>query len=191
LHLNFEILANSFHRHHSMKKYVLSVLIFLLFHSINISSQIIRSKLDFIGGIGYPEFIHGGLRYQYTGITQVGFYYGGDMGIKPEIIRTWTGDNLIHFGKHSYAPNRPFWYARQGFTYAVQTTTDRIYRYSYIDASIGREFGINDWIGINADMGFIGQVREKIESRNSGDQPLYRTDLIWKPLIRFQVFISI
>ncbi len=174
-----------------MRNIFLLVITMLLFNSLTISSQIIRSKLDFVGGIGYPEFVHGGIRYQYTDITQLGFYYGGDMGIKPEIIRTWTADNFIHFGKHSYAPNRPVWYARQGFTYSIQTTADRIYKYSYIDVSAGREFGINDWIGINADMGFIGQVREKIEYKNSDASPSFRTNLIWKPLLRLQIFISI
>jgi hypothetical protein len=174
-----------------MKKFLLLLFILFLLNSLNLSSQIFRSKLDFVGGIGYPEFIHGGIRYQYTGVTQLGFYYGGDMGIYPEIIRTWTGDNFIHFGKHSYVSNRPAWYARQGFTYSIQTAADRIYKYSYIDISAGREFGINDWIGINADLGFIGQVREKIQIKNSSEDPLYRTDLIWKALIRFQIFISI
>jgi hypothetical protein len=174
-----------------MKKRIIPVVLLVFVCSLNLSSQIVRSRLDFVGGIGYPEYIHGGIRYQYTGYTQLGFYYGGDMGIKPEIIRTWSGDNFIHFGKHMYSSNRPAWYARQGFTYSIQTTADKIYKYSYLDLSAGREFGINDWLGINVDMGFIGQIREKVEAKDHSEQPSYRTDLNWKPLLRFQIFISL
>ncbi len=173
-----------------MKRSVLPLLLLILLFT-NASSQIIRSKLDFVGGIAYPEYIHGGLRYQYSDITQLGVYYGGDMGIKPEIIRTWTGDNFIHFGKHAYTPNRPVWYARQGFTYSIHTTADQIFRYSFIDVAAGREFGFNNWIGINADMGLLARVREKIEYKDGRSDPSYLTSWEWKPLLRFQIFISI
>ena len=142
-----------------MKKYILPSLFLLFSFSFNAYSQIIRSKLDFIGGIGYPEFIHGGLRYQYTDITQFGLYYGGDMGIKPEIIRTWSADNFIHFGKHSYTPNRPVWYTRQGFTYSIYTTADRIFRYSFVDLAAGRERRRKALVGLGRDP--VGVVLEQ------------------------------
>jgi hypothetical protein len=174
-----------------MRKYIMLILVLLLFNSVDNKAQIIRTRLDFVGGLAYPEFFHMGLRYQYSDVGQIGFFYGGDMGIKPTIIRTWTGDHLFHFGKHSYSTNRLVWYARQGFTYAVHTTNDFIYKYSYIDLSLGREFSISEWLGFNADMGFLGQIREKKIFKGVDRDPAYRTKWQWYPLLRFQIFISI
>jgi hypothetical protein len=174
-----------------MHKNFLFGFLFLVSFSAHSQGQIIKTRLDFVGGISYPEFIHGGIRYQYIDVGQLGFYYGGDMGFNPEIIRTWTGENLFHFGKLSYTSNRPTWYARQGFTYSIHTEEERIYKYSYIDLSVGREFGVTDWFGFNIDIGFLGQFREKMEYRNQDEDPEYRTDWNWSPIVRLQVFISI
>ena len=174
-----------------MRKNTTLLFVSLLFLSVAVHAQIIKTRLDFVGGISYPEFIHGGLRYQYIDMGQLGFYYGGDMGLNPEIIRTWTGENLIHFGKHSYTTNRPAWYARQGFTYSIHTEEEYIFKYSYIDLSVGREFGVTDWFGFNIDMGFLGQFREKMEYRNQNEDPEYRTKWDWNPIVRFQIFFSI
>jgi hypothetical protein len=174
-----------------MRKYIPLILLLVLLFSTRNYAQIIRTRLDFVGGFSYPEYVHAGIRYQYIDVAQIGFYYGGDMGIKPEIIRTWTGDHFFHFGKHSYTSNRPVWFARQGFTYSIHTTSDIIYKYSYFDLSAGREFGITDWFGFNAEIGFIGQFREKDVFRDSNAQPGYRTKWEWLPLLGFQVFISI
>jgi hypothetical protein len=172
------------------KNLILICTLFVLFSSLT-RAQIIKTKLDFIGGIGYPEFVHAGIRYQYIDVGQLGFYYGGDMGLNPEVIRTWTIDNFFHFGKLSYTTNRPAWYARQGFTYSIHTEEEFIYKYSYIDLTAGREFGVTDWFGFNIDMGFLGQFREKKEFRNQNEDPEYRTKWDWNPIIRFQIFFSI
>ena len=174
-----------------MKKNILAI-IFLFFISITASGQWIKTRLDFLGGIGYPEYIHGGLRYQYSQVAQLGFYYGGDiLGFSSAIIRTWNFDHMYHFGKHSYFSNRPVWYARQGFTYSIHTTADRIYKYSYINLSAGRDFNINSFISINADMGWIWQVREKREFKDPSLDAWYRNEWIWKPLLRVQLCFSL
>ncbi len=169
----------------------IALLTLLICFSIPVSAQLLKTKLDFVGGIGFPEFVHGGLRYQYSPSTQLGFYYGGDLGIKPAIIRTWNFDHLFSFGKHSYFSNRSVWYARQGFTYSIHTTADRIYKYSYINLSAGRDFNINNLLAINADMGWICQVREKKEFKDPSLDAWYRNEWIWKALLRVQLCISL
>jgi hypothetical protein len=157
---------------------------------ITSSAQIIKTKLDVPLGISFPEFFHVGIRYQYAEIGQLGVYFGGDMGIKPSIIRTWTLDNMIHFGNVSYHSNRPVWYSRQGFTYSIHTEEARIYKYSYINMGVGHDFPLNSRLGINADMGFILQVREKMEFKDDTVDPWYRTNWYWKYLVRVQVYYS-
>ena len=97
-----------------IKYYVSIIILFVSFSGV--SGQIIKTRLDFVGGISAREYLHGGIRYQYTDITQFGAYYGGDVGVYSEIISTWSLDHMIHFGKLGFYTNRPVWYARQGFT---------------------------------------------------------------------------
>ena len=174
-----------------MKKNLLTIIL-LIFISYAVSGQWLKTRLDFTGGIGYPEYIHGGLRYQYSQSAQLGFYYGGDIGLSSNaIIRTWNIDHMYHFGKHSYFSNRPVWYARQGYTYSIHTTADRIYKYSYINLSAGRDFNISSLISINANMGWIWQVREKREFKDPSLDAWYRNEWIWKPLLRVQLCFSL
>ncbi len=173
-----------------MKKNIPLILLLVSF-TIPSSGQVLKTRLDFVGGVSAREYIHAGIRYQYTDFTQVGLCYGGDVGIKPEIITTWSVDHMIHFGSVSFNTNRPAWYARQGFTYSSNNETDRIYKYSYINVAAGREFGINNWLGVNFDMGFILQVMEKTDYKAAGYPDRYRNAWFWLPLVRAQVFISL
>jgi hypothetical protein len=175
-----------------MIRKVLKHLIFLLlWMPVYSNGQIIKTKLDFVGGISAREYIHGGIRYQYTDITQLGLYYGGDMGINTEIINTYCIDNMIHFGKVSYYSNRPAWYARQGFTYVVSKSSDYSRKFSYIDMGAGREFCVNDWLGFNADLGLLMQISEKKVFDNPAYETEYNKVIQWLPLLRLQVFISL
>jgi hypothetical protein len=169
-------------------------MISLIYTSLCTNGQIIKTKLDLVAGISAREFIHGGLRYQYTDITQLGIYYGVGLGSDPSTsVRTYSADNMIHFGKQSYHSNRPVWYARQGFTYDINKENDRIKKreFSYIDIALGREFNIKDWLGVNIDMGLIMQIREKRELKDPGSDPIYDNSIYWLPLARVQVFFSL
>lgn len=155
----------------------------------NLKGQIIKTKLDIPAGISAREFIHGGLRYQYTEITQIGFYIGGDLEIKEENITTWCFDHMIHFGNISYTSNRPVWYARQGFTYSKNSLARTTRKYSYINFSLGRDFPINDWFGINADLGLIWQIREYKEEDPPLETPIHNQWYTY-PLVRIQAYFS-
>jgi hypothetical protein len=152
--------------------------------------QIIKSKLDVVGGISAREFLHTGLRYQYSAFTQIGVYVGSDLDIRgTESITTFCVDNLVHFGKFNYFSNRSVWYARQGYTLLNNKSGENDEtNFNYIDLSLGREFPINNWLGFNADLGLLVQFREK-QIEPSTDFPL---NLHWyyMPLARFQFYIS-
>lgn len=167
----------------------LSLIVFLLlFVSISVNAQIIRSKLDVVTGISAREYIHIGLRYQYSDIAQVGLAIGGDMELRNEKITTYSLDHMVHFGKLSHYSNRSVWYARQGLTYSVNILADDyLKKYTYINISLGREFSINNWLGFNADLGFIWQVREITEENHIVSN--YKRKYLL-PLARIQAFIS-
>jgi hypothetical protein len=176
----------------AMKKWSLVIFtVLLLSIPFCTNGQIIKTKLDFVGGISAREYVHGGIRYQYSDITQLGLYYGGDLGMYSEIVNTYSIDNMIHFGKDSYYSGRPAWYARQGFNYAISKEADKTRKFSYINLSAGREFCVNDWLGFNADFGILVQAREKKVWKDKRLGTTYDTNIQWMPLLRIQVFISL
>lgn len=173
-----------------MKKRILKVsMLLLVIIPVSSFGQIIKTKLDIVGGISAREYAHGGLRYQYTDITQLGLYYGGDLGLYSEIINTYAVDHLIHFGKHSFYANRPVWYARQGFTFVKSKESDRTIKYSYVNLALGRDFAVNDWLGFNIDMGIIMQVNKKTEL-DASSTTIRDNKVRWLPLMRVQVYVS-
>ncbi len=176
-----------------MKILNLTALILIL-SSAAIKAQIIKSKLDIVGGLSAREYLHLGLRYQYTDITQLGVYVGSDLELRgDEKINTYCVDNQVHFGKLSFHNNRPVWYARQGFTYSINNLGDQETRkYSYIDLSLGREFALSNRLGVNIDLGMVIQFREYRDvkpPKGPLETPL-RTDKFIYPLARIQLYYS-
>lgn len=167
------------------------LLIVLCVFTYSLKGQIIKSKLDIVGGISAREYVHGGIRYQYTEITQLGLYVGNDLEIRStENITTYCLDHMIHFGEVSFITNRPVWYARQGYTFSVNQVDANIkQKFSYLNFSIGREVGINDWLGVNGDLGFIWQFREYREQTPPLEAPVNTNFRIF-PLARVQLFLS-
>lgn len=154
-------------------------------------AQLIKTRLDLAAGLAYPEYIHGGIRYQYGPKGQAGIYYGGDMGFRNEIIHTFSLDHMFHFGTNNYFSNRPVWYLRQGFTYSRQLTNLKIYQLAYLEISAGYEFPLSTHIGINFDMGLNLKIRERELDRDP-DGVMF-IDPRWYPglMARVQVYFSI
>ena len=164
----------------------------LIFSSVVIQAQIIKSKLDVVAGVSAREYFHLGLRYQYADIAQLGAYVGNDLEFKgDQSITTFCIDNQIHFGKLSFHNNRPVWYARQGYTFSSNVLgAQETRRYSYFDLSLGREFSISDHVGVNADTGMLLQFREYRKTNPPLETPL-RTNWFVMPLLRLQVALSL
>ena len=154
-------------------------------------AQWIKTRLDFVGGIAYPEYLHGGIRYQYAAKSQAGIYYGGDMGIQNEYINTWTLSHMYHFGNNNFYSNRPVWYLRQGITYAKLIDTYYLYRDFYLELSAGYEFPLNNRIGINFDLGMNIKIYETMQDKEQTVEPTI--DPRWYPgfLARFQIYVSL
>jgi hypothetical protein len=156
--------------------------------TITSNAQIIKTKLDLVGGIGAREYFHGGIRYQYTDITQLGLYFGSDLELREEQITTICFDHMIHFGQLSFISNRPAWYSRQGVTFSKNIEgVNRTRKFTYLNLSFGREFNVNTWLGFNADLGFIWQVFSVTEENQGVRKDNLRYIL---PLARIQTFIS-
>jgi hypothetical protein len=154
-------------------------------------AQILKTRLDVVGGLGYIEYAHVGLRYQYGECSQVGLYYGGDMGFKPEIITNWTLEHMYHFGKNNYFSNRPVWYTRQSLNYTRIIDFGTLYKIAYLQLSMGYDFPLNNRLGINFDMGLNCKMREKSEVMDADGS--VHIDPRWDVLVlaRLQLYVSL
>lgn len=170
-------------RHFLLISYFLSQILYC-------NGQIIKSRLDVVAGISAREYAHAGLRYQYSDFTQLGFYIGSDLELKPnEHITTFCIDHQIHFGELSFYSNRPVWYNRLGYTLLKNEIGDfKLNKFSYFNMAIGREIAFNDRLGINLDGGIILQFRRN-QVKPKTETP-FDTRLSLFPLARFQLFYS-
>ncbi len=169
------------------KSFVLSMLALFIMTS---HAQLIKSKLDVVGGASAREYYHLGIRYQYAENFQLGLYCGSSLGINSKTITTYSVNNLFHFGSNSFYSNRLVWYGRLGFTYAKDHMGNELHSYSFINMGLGREFNISEKVGFNVDGGLIIQTREKTEW-SSGLTPI-KVNKTWfyLPLVRAQVYFS-
>jgi len=173
-----------------MIKRILIVALVLLGMSRLTDAQIIRTRLDGVAGLGYPECTHLGARYQYNDVAQLGFYYGSNMSLSNTPVETWNLDHMYHFGKHSYQSNRPVWYARAGYTYSIHTQVDGARYFSYGELTAGRDVQLNNHFGFNLDLGLLCQFRERRTFTDPHLDNLYDIALYWKPTCRIQLYYS-
>lgn len=134
---------STFHLH------ILSLCLFFLSFSQIVQSQ---EKLNLSVGIGYPELINAGLRYQH-GQTQLGLSYG----VAGESTAV-SGDVFYHFGGRSELSYRRPWYFRTGLTYERIETTNWISKAVWISPRIGRDINLSERIGIAVDVGAAFQL---------------------------------
>ncbi len=174
-----------------MKKIIFFFAVFFCFSSEG-EGQIFNSRLDLAAGVGVRDYLHGGARYQYYDFAQIGFYVGNDWEIhSEENITTFSFDHLLHFGHTSLITERPYWYIRTGYTFSRnELSEDELRKYSYMNLGVGRELPVNDFFGLNLDLGLIWQFREYIENKNIPlETPLNNYWYVF-PMARLQFFIS-
>ena len=115
-----------------------------------------QKKVNIIAGIGLPELIHAGVRYQ-MGQTQLGgsFGYGGDS------TYSINGDFLYHFGKVSDLSKRKRWYGKLGVGYNRSKSAYDIFKSLVLTTRIGKEYNISHVLGIGVDAGLTFLVYEE------------------------------
>ena len=116
-----------------------------------------QEKVNITTGIGLPEFLNIGLRFQLKQ-SQVGFSIGTWPLASGEKIMSGSGDFLYHFGGFSELSNRRPWFGRIGVNYLRDETEYRIDKYFYLNTRVGRDFNISKKIGITLDVGAIFQL---------------------------------
>ncbi|MCB7481054.1 hypothetical protein [Christiangramia sediminis] len=122
-----------------------------------------QEKFNITGGIGIPELINLGGRFQFNQ-TELGFSVG-TFPEKDEDIISLQANLLYHFaGASSLSPRRP-WYLRGGLTYSRSETEFELGKYFFLDLRIGRDFNFSEKFGIQIDLGGLYIISENIKEK--------------------------
>lgn len=112
-----------------------------------------QDKTNFSVGIGLPELLNIGIKYQILDQSKIGLSIGWwpDWKYSGQLL-SFSGDFYYHFaGSSKYSDLRP-WYGRIGLNYDREDLGDIInWWYSYL--RFGRDFYFSDQIGISIDAG--------------------------------------
>jgi hypothetical protein len=137
---------------------LLSLSLFAPFHQA--TAQEPRERLNLAAGMGIPEFVHVGARYQWPQL-QAGIVAGGFPMPEYRFI-TVTGEIFIHFtGSSVYSDRMPV-YARGGFTYLRDESSPHKDARGYLNVRLGRDINISETVGFNVDAGFAYELFFKV-----------------------------
>ncbi|MFN2396527.1 MAG: hypothetical protein ABR597_12665 [Bacteroidales bacterium] len=115
-----------------------------------------QEKLNVSAGIGLPEFLNVGLRFQHNQ-AQIGLSVG-TMPLKDESLFSVSGDVYYHFAGSSALSDRRPWYGRVGLNYLRNETHHFIDKFMYFNVRVGRDFNISEKFGVNFDAGAIFEL---------------------------------
>ncbi|NTW24993.1 MAG: hypothetical protein HGA37_09855 [Lentimicrobium sp.] len=115
-----------------------------------------QEKFNISAGVGMPELINIGLRYQLDQ-CQIGL----SLGLLPDDFSV-CGDVYYHFaGLSEFSCRRP-WYGRIGLNYLREDTDYYIDKYLYLNIRLGRDFNISNKFGIELEGGVLIQIRNEV-----------------------------
>lgn len=115
-----------------------------------------QEKVNISAGIGLPELINVGVRYQIDQM-QIGISFGS-VPVKDESLISVSGDIFYHFAGLSEFSNRRPWYGRVGLVYLRDETNTFIKKYLFLNSRVGRDFNVSEKIGVQIDAGVIFQL---------------------------------
>jgi hypothetical protein len=148
------------------RKFVTHIILFILF-SFGFGNKVIaQGKIDISSGIGFPELLNLGLRFQLKQ-AQFGIKIGS-VPVEDESIISISGDLYYHFGGYSKFSYRRPWYWRVGLNYLRDETESLNDKYLYLNLRLGRDLNVSKKFGINIDAGAIFELfHEKEEKKRS------------------------
>lgn len=129
--------------------------IFLFLQTKKLTAE---ENVDFSFGIGIPELINAGIRYQ---IYQ--FQFGVSAGTIPlsnESLSSYSADFYHHIAGTSKFSKLKTWYYRLGLNYLRDETKNFIDEFIYTDLRFGKTFFYSSKFGINIDGGIMIQLNK-------------------------------
>jgi len=140
-------------------------IILLITFIFNSDSQLIgQEKVNFSAGIGFPELLNLGLRYQLKQ-TQFGISFGympsASFDNDNKMISI-AGDFYYHFGGFSEFSQRRPWYFRSGLIYCNAAGGNDLL---WLNCRLGRDINLTKKVGLSIDAGIVLELYNE-EKRN-------------------------
>jgi hypothetical protein len=126
---------------------------FCFFLSIPVYGQ---KSINLIAGVGYPELINIGARYN---VDQG--QWGASVGYGGHSYSSYNAHILFHFGKESLLSSRKPWYVKWNYTYFKGKNEYEKYNISLFGMRLGREFNITQNFGFALDGGMNFTLSEE------------------------------
>jgi hypothetical protein len=139
-------------------------LTFALFWATPFDSLYAQEKFNVSLGVGVPEFIHIGGRYQIRQ-TQLGL----GMGLIPstdESLISFTADAYYHFAGTSSLAKRKLWFARTGLVFIRDDHEQAVDDFLYLNLRLGRDINLTQKFGLAIDAGAIFQLMKESRDKN-------------------------
>jgi hypothetical protein len=138
----------------------------------NADQLLAQGKVDVSAGIGIPELLDLGVRYQIKQL-QIGITYGF-WPQTDESVTSFGGDFYCHFGRKANLSSLRPWYGRTGITLLHDQLGTTIEKYVYLNARLGRDFNFSEKLGMDIAAGAIFQLayESNIENGFSIDYPV-------------------
>jgi len=111
-----------------------------------------QEKVNVTAGIGCPELLNFGVRYQLSQ-AQIGVSYGSVPSTGAEGLFSISSDVYYHFGGMTKLSERRPWYARAGLNYVRSESAALIEKDLFLDFRIGRDLNISKKVGVEIDAG--------------------------------------
>lgn len=136
------------------------ILIASLAFIVVIKFQIIgQTNVNLLAGVGTPELIHLGVRYQFDQVQ-----IGATIGFSGSLKYAYSGEFLFHFGRLQDMSTRKKMYVRLGGSYLKQEDEYEILKSFSFYTRVGREIILDEHLGIGIDGGLsLHGFEEKTE----------------------------
>lgn len=126
-----------------------------------------QNKMSISTGIGFPELLNVGVRYQFDHI-QIGLTGGT---LPKDNVTSFLVFTRIHFNELTESPNISPWYLLFGLNYLRDETDLRFNKYLYSNFRFGREINFVNNIGLDLNIGLISKIAHKVKIKKYNDYP--------------------
>jgi hypothetical protein len=178
-----------------MKKLILLFILgFSCCYLQDISAQSLSKdrKFEVDLGLGFPDLLHLGMKYQLTKLSTIGMSYGTILiANKSRHTSAVTLEHAYHFGKHSEDSKLPVYYFTQKVTYLNDIKKDITANIFYFTPSVGKSFYGGGPFGINIDAGLNFKVYQSQETDLITEGRVFEQFPSVFPAIRFQFFFNL
>ncbi|MBX2841639.1 MAG: hypothetical protein KTR26_07690 [Flammeovirgaceae bacterium] len=151
-----------------------------------------EGNLEIDLGLGFPDLLHLGMKYQFTNLSKIGMSYGSLIATnKNRNTYAVTLEHEYHFGKNVNNIKLPPYYFTQKITYLRDFNKEASSTVFYLTPSLGKVFFSEGPFGINLDAGLNFRLHQNKTIEAPSKENISNNYPAVFPAIRFQFFFML